>query len=134
MDNAHSTPSDDLVQAAKQLVAAKHALALRMPAGYVSDAAVVILFSLFASNGAGLSEKKLCAESTVAPSVTLRWLKVLLSDGLIEKTSTDQNPSFQLTKQGRSTAIATLATIGASWVDIRKDDGKFNNDTRHLTL
>jgi hypothetical protein len=82
-----------IAAAASRILAAKSALIEHLPAGYVYDYALVVLFTLFSARVAGetLNHKQLCDAVTHVPfSVSTRWVKALESDGLVFSRDADK--------------------------------------------
>ena len=117
-DPPHALPSDPayLARFARSLLHARRMRERLLPADLFAEPAWDMLLELFVQrdDGRRFSVTDTCSASNVPPTTALRWLEILVSEGLVERISdaTDGRRRFiQLTPTGERKLSALLGAM-----------------------
>lgn len=114
----------NLLIAARSMLAAKYALARTLPAGFVSDPALVILLSLYIDQAEGrrTTSADLVDRTGIDQTVVERWIKTMDQAGLVAKTSIMGNDELiALTDRGWDDVSAATREVIRSQVEIQDE-------------
>lgn len=84
---AAGTPIATPVMVARQMIASRRALEGALPAWLIPDPVIDILLALYVAqaDGKAMTDDDVCAATSVRPTIALRWIKALQSEGYVER-------------------------------------------------